>query len=80
MEKTYLLQIRMDFPDGTNHDRTIGYTSKEKAINAWRKEVNEYRRNYEEDIVLDNIKEGKAIMNRQGVNANIWVEELKMEE
>lgn len=80
MEKIYLLQIRMEFPDCKCQDRTIGYTTKEKALAAWRKEVNEFQRNYEEDIVLDNIEEGNALMNRQGVEAHIWVEELKIEE
>ena len=80
MEKIYLLQIRIDFPDGTFQDRTIGYTTEEKALDAWCKEVYEFQIKYEVDIVLDDIAIGEAFMNRQGVEAHIWIEGLKIEE
>ena len=79
MEKIYLLQIRMIFLDGNSQDTTIGYTTKQKALSAWIKEVCEFQIKYKVDKDLHNAI-GDVLMNCQDVVAHFWVEELKIEE
>lgn len=85
MEKIWLLRLVTDIDDHNGYqdyeNKIIGYTSKEKAINAWRKEVNEYRRNKGEDeIIIHQLTEGNAVMEDGNSNIHFWVEGLKIEE